>query len=471
MVSEKTKATAFGVGIRRMIAVILALSLIFVMFGIFSIGIVPAKFLAVAALYAVISLVVIWLLIWKKSTNKRALTVALCIIAVILSGLNIYGAYSTRALDNLLSTVQQGSQTSYVEYAMVALKDSGVSLENTTTISIITSDPLYLKVSKAVENETSAEQVIQGSLAAVKNSLVDKHAQTAIIRKALLPIIQEADKAFYDNLVILKTLSVEGNDNDAMVTLDTTKPFVLYVSGIDTDGNISAVSRSDVNMLMVVNPLKRSILSVNTPRDYYVQLHGTTGLRDKLTHAGVYGVDMSMRTLEDLYSVDIQQYVRINFTSLTTLIDVIRPIDVYSDYAFGEFQQGMNMLDSKQALAFARERYSFHEGDRQRGRNQQHIIEAIVAKLSRTENAVKLPQVIEKIRGSVETDMSEETLKTIIRDQLNDIRPWKVESISVDGTGAMLPTHSYGATPLYVMVPSEESMRAAKAKIAEYLSK
>ena len=471
MVSEKTKATAFGVGIRRMIAVILALSLIFVMFGIFSIGIVPTKFLAVAALYAVISLVVIWLLIWKKSTNKPALTVALCIIAVIFSGLNIYGAYSTRALDNLLSTVQRGSQTSYVEYAMVALKDSGVSLENAETASVITSDPLFLKVTEAVERETAATQIPQGSLASVKNSLEDKSAQLAVVRKAALPIIQDADQAFYDNLVILKTLNIESDGTDGQQDIDTSKPYIIYISGIDTGGKIDTVSRSDVNMLMVVNPLKQSILLVNTPRDYYVQLHGTTGLRDKLTHAGVYGVDMSMRTLEDLYGVDIQQYVRINFTSLTTLIDVIGPIDVYSDYAFGKFKQGMNTLDSKQALTFARERYSFQEGDRQRGRNQQHIIEAIIAKLSRTENAVKLPQVIDKIKDSVETDMSEETLKTIIRDQLNDIRPWKVESISVDGAGAMLPTHSYGATPLYVMVPSEESMNSAKAKITEYLKK
>ena len=471
MVSEKTKATAFGAGVSRVIASVLALSLIFMVLSIFNIGIVPTKFLAIALLYAVINLAIVWLLIRKKSANKPVLFVALCTIAVIFSGLNIYGAYSTRALDNLLSTVQRGNQTSYIEYAIVALKDSGVSLENATTISIITSDPLYLKVSEAVKNETPAEQVIQGNLAAIKNSLVDKHAQTAIIRKALLPIIQGADQAFYDNLVTLKTLSIEGDGTSEQPAVDTSNPYIIYISGIDTDGDINAVSRSDVNMLMVVNPVKQSILLVNTPRDYYVQLHGTTGLRDKLTHAGVYGIDMSIATLEDLYEVDIQQYIRINFTSLTTLIDVIGPIDVYSDYAFGNFRQGMNTLNSKQALAFARERYSFQDGDRQRGRNQQHIIEAIIAKLSRTENAVKLPQVIDKIKDSVETDMPEETLKTIIHDQLNDIRPWKVESISVDGTGAMLPTYSYGTTPLYVMVPSVESMRSAKAKITEYLDK
>lgn len=470
MVSEKTKATAFGVGIRRIIASMLALSLIFVMFGVFSIGIIPAKFLAIASLYAVLSLVIIWLLIWRKSTSKPALTVALCIIAVIFSGLNIYGAYSTRALDNLLSTVQRSSQSSYVEYAIVALKDSGVSLENADTISIITSDPLFLKVTETVERETAAAQVAQGSLASVKNSLEDKSAKLAVVRKASLPIIQEADQAFYDNLVILKTLNVESSGTDTQQAIDASKPYIIYISGIDTGGKIDTVSRSDVNMLMVVNPVKQSILLVNTPRDYYVQLHGTTGLKDKLTHAGVYGVNMSINTLKDLYGVDIHHYVRINFTSLTTLIDVIGPIDVHSDYAFGKFRQGMNTLDSKQALTFARERYSFREGDRQRGRNQQHIIEAIIAKLSRTENAVKLPQVIDKIKGSVETDIPEETLKTIIRNQLNDIRPWKVESISVDGTGAMLPTHSYGSTPLYVMVPSEESMRNAKMKIAEYLS-
>ena len=120
-------------------------------------------------------------------------------------------------------------------------------------------------------------------------------------------------------------------------------------------------------------------------------------------------------------------------------------------------------------MEFSRERYSFPEGDRQRGRNQQHVIEAIIAKLSRTENAVKLPQIVGTIRDSIETDLSEQSIKSIIRKQLDDIHPWKVESTNVDGPGAMELTYSYNSTPLYVMVPSDESVNAAKAKISAYL--
>ena len=204
------------------------------------------------------------------------------------------------------------------------------------------------------------------------------------------------------------------------------------------------------------------------PRDYYVQLHGTTGTLDKLTHAGVYGVDMSRQTLEDLYGVTIPYHARINFTSLVNVIDAIGPISVYSDYDFKSYQSGYNTLNSKQALEFSRERKSFEQGDRQRGRNQQHVIEAIIAKMARPENSVKLPQIMNSVQQSVETNISETSLKSIIRNQLDDIRGWSVESISVDGSGDMLPTYSYGNTPLYVMIRDQASVESAQQKIASY---
>lgn len=471
MVSEVAKTTKLSVGLRRMVAGVLLLSFIALIISICQAGIVPERYLWIGLpIYGMITVAIIWGLVsQKRFGNMHAgMLVALGVVALAITAVNIYVISTARAFDNLTSSVQS-RKTSYVEYVIAAYKDHNTSLSNAQSVGMLSADPLYNKVTKAVKDETSANQQALDSLAELKNKLESGYLQLATIRKANMPIIEEADKTFHDNLVVLQTIRVEGEAAKQPSAINVDKPYILYISGIDTAGKISTVSRSDVNILMVVNPAKHSILLVNTPRDYYVQLHGTTGLRDKLTHAGVYGVDMSVKTLEDLYSINIQHYVRINFTSLVTLIDAIGPIEAYSDYDFKSYHKGYNTLNSKQALEFSRERYSFQEGDRQRGRNQQHVIEAIIAKLSRTENAVKLPQIVDTIRNSIETDLSEQSIKAIIRKQLDDIHPWKVESTNVDGAGAMEPTYSYSGTPLYVMIPSNESVDAAKAKISAYL--
>jgi LCP family protein required for cell wall assembly len=252
------------------------------------------------------------------------------------------------------------------------------------------------------------------------------------------------------------------------------KPFIVYISGLDTSGDISTQARSDVNILAVVDPDSKKLLLVNTPRDYYVQLHGTDGLPDKLTHAGLYGVEMSRATLEDLYGVPIDYTLRVNFDSLIKLVDMLGGISVWSDVAFRSdnysFRAGMNTLDSAQALEFSRTRYAFSDGDRQRGKNQQRVIEAIVSKLSRPESISKLPQLLPALSGSFETTVPRSYVAELVREQINDSSSWNTTSISVDGTGDMRPTYSMGAQPLSVIVPDEQSVAHAKATIRAALS-
>lgn len=469
MVSEVATSTSVGSGIRYICAAVLAVSFLALVASIMQIGVIPPLYLWVGLpLYALGTASVVWGIINRtRFTSKRAVRITLLVAAIALTGVNIYLTSTARAFTALISSVQT-KPSSYVEYAIIAHKQHGASLDTARSIASIATDPLQPKLASSLQHELSAAHTAT-NLAEIKNHLTDGSLQLAAIRKATLPIIEEADKAFYDTVVVLHTIRIEGEAGRASTAADITKPYILYVSGIDTAGKISTVSRSDVNMLMVVNPIARKLLIINTPRDYYVQLHGTAGLKDKLTHAGVYGIDTSLHTLEDLYGATIHHYVRINFTSLVTLLDTIGPIDVYSEYDFLSYRKGYNTLNSQQALEFARERYSFTEGDRQRGRNQQRVVEAIVAKLSRTENAVKLPQITTAIRNAVETDLPEASLKAMIRQQLDDIRPWKTELVAVDGAGTMAPTYSYGATNLYVMVPSEASLGIAKQKIAEYM--
>jgi LCP family protein required for cell wall assembly len=285
-------------------------------------------------------------------------------------------------------------------------------------------------------------------------------------------VIAASGYAFMISRSTTKFLQSSTSTSNVSTETVITEPYVVYISGIDTYGDVAVTSRSDVNIVAVVNPKDKKVLLVNTPRDYYVQLHGTTGTKDKLTHAGNYGIEMSKNTLQDLYGTEIDYTLRINFTSLLKVIDAVGEIEVQSDVAFSaggyDFVQGVNKLDSKQALVFARERYSFNEGDRQRGKNQQQVITALINKLSSPSTFVNYQKLLKSLDGTFQTNASSDEVSSLIRQQIDYAGSWTTESISVDGSGASAPTYSGGATPLYVMIPDINTVNAAKAAIKSY---
>ena len=256
------------------------------------------------------------------------------------------------------------------------------------------------------------------------------------------------------------------------VTKDT---FTIYVAGIDTYGSVSSVSRSDVNMLVTINPKTGQVLLTSIPRDYYVRLHGTTGYKDKLTHAGIYGVDMSVQTLEDLLDIDINYYVRVNFTSLIKLVDALGGVDVYSEYSFNSnaglgyqdgfhFSKGYNHVNGEQALAFVRTRKAFIGGDRVRGKNQQALIEAIIRKVCSPTIIMRYTSILDSLEGSFDTNLSMNDITSLARYQIDKMPDWNISSISLDGTDGSEYTYSFSGQKLYVMIPSEDSVNSAKDK-------
>ena len=456
--------------LRRAAAVVSLLSLIPLIFEVIFLDIVPMRYLLMLFPLYIILVLAASIITFTGKPAKRHLVTASCVVTVLAIIINIVGYQAIQSATSLLYSIQR-QNVSYVDYSIIAKKGSGVSLESATSCGLISTDSLRGSATEGLKNETSAQTRDYENVMAVLNGLVNnQEVELAALRTSTLSLLKTENLELYDQIEVIGSFSVKDtSSNNELITTDTSKPFAVYISGIDTYGEISTQSRSDVNILAVINPETRKIVLVNTPRDYYVQLHGTTGLRDKLTHAGTYGVDSSRQTIEDLYGVSVPYHVRINFTSLVKLIDVIGPIQVNSDYAFKSYEVGPNTLNSAQALEFSRERYSFEDGDRQRGQNQQKVIEAIIAKMSRPENAVKLPEIFGALENSVETNMSEASLKTLIRGQLDDVRRWQVRSLSVDGSGAMLPTYTYGSSPLYVMVPDQTTVDYAKRIITETL--
>ena len=260
----------------------------------------------------------------------------------------------------------------------------------------------------------------------------------------------------------------------------TKEPFVVYLSGVDNRGELTENARSDVNILAVVNPVTKQAALINTPRDYYVDLAGTES-KDKLTHAGLYGVETSMATLGNLYGVDVDHYIRINFAGFISIIDAIGGVDVYSDQAFTSvgspgyydpttFAEGWNHLDVKSALAFARERHAFKTGDIQRGINQMKVIDAMANKLKSPTLLMSFSKLMDAAADCFVTSFSQEQISALVRMQLGDLASWDIQSYTVTGSGAKSSKcYSAKGQSLYVMKPDENSVNEAKALIAAVL--
>lgn len=260
----------------------------------------------------------------------------------------------------------------------------------------------------------------------------------------------------------------------------TKEPFVVYLSGVDNRGELTENARSDVNILAVVNPVTKQAALINTPRDYYVDLAGTES-KDKLTHAGLYGVETSMATLGNLYGVDVDHYIRINFAGFISIIDAIGGVDVYSDQAFTSvgspgyydpttFAEGWNHLDGKSALAFARERHAFKTGDIQRGINQMKVIDAMANKLKSPTLLMSFSKLMDAAADCFVTSFSQEQISALVRMQLGDLASWDIQSYTVTGSGAKSSKcYSAKGQSLYVMKPDENSVNEAKALIAAVL--
>ena len=242
----------------------------------------------------------------------------------------------------------------------------------------------------------------------------------------------------------------------------TSEPFVVYISGSDTRDKKLSTSRSDVNILAVVNPETKQVLLINTPRDYYIPNPASeSGALDKLTHCGIYGIECSMQALGDLYGVEVDYYAQINFTGFETLIDEIGGITVWSDVSFntvdgGHFDAGELHLNGEEALAFARERKNLPGGDNARGQNQMKVIKAVIDKMtSGTTILSNYSGIMESLEGMFATSMTSDEISELVKMQLGDMAQWNISSYAVTGSNGSEITYSMPGTKLYVMHPDQ----------------
>lgn len=250
--------------------------------------------------------------------------------------------------------------------------------------------------------------------------------------------------------------------------------FTIFLAGSDSRGSISKRSNCDVNMLITINPNTYEILMVSIPRDYYVQLHGTTGYKDKLTHAGYYGVDMSINTIKDLMGIEVDYYVKVGFSTVMKLVDTIGGVDIYSDKSFTPWtdntvyiKQGMNHMNGKMALAFARERKTYSGGDRHRIQNQQDVISAIIKKMTNAkELLLKYTSILDTLADCLETSFDTKDITSLVNLQLDKMPSWTIKTYNLNGFDSSNYTYSYGnKSMLWVMEPNYDTVKQASEYI------
>jgi len=413
-------------------------------------------------------------LIFKGKAGKT--TSAILIIALLEVSVSMY---AVKGLVDLSAGVNSTSNYSEYEMSIVVPADSDVQdLKQLTNVLAPSGNDqdnvqaLMKNISQTQGHELTVDTA--SSYLAAYKSLTSGEAKAIVLNSIFEDTIRGEDPDYASKIKKIYTYKISKKIDTAIGKQDpNAEVFNIYVSGIDTYGPISSVSRSDVNIIMTVNRKTKKVLLTTTPRDAYVPIaDGGLNQPDKLTHAGIYGVDASVHTLENLYGIDLNYYVRLNFTSFLKLIDLLGGIDIENDQEFTSlhgnyhFPVGKIHLNSDQALGFVRERYSLNGGDNDRGKNQEKVIAAVIKKLTSTDALKNYNAILSGLQDSVQTDMSLETMMNLINTQLESGGSYNVTSQALTGTGNTgLPSYAMPEANLYMMEIDQNSLAAAKAAI------
>lgn len=465
--NKKHNKMSFG----KYLSIFLLIVSVLVLVLVYFINVLPLEYFIVLVILVLITDLFAIMLLLSKGRIRNVIGILLTIILLILM---IFGiTYELNTLDFLK---QFGFNSYKTENYNVIVLDSSEydELEDLNDLSIAHLD---LDTHKGLQNavadikkEIDFTSLVGEDISDLTEMLESDETSAIILESAQLSIIEEENKEFYDSIRIIWSTDVEIEIAKIGESVDVTKDsFNILISGIDTYGSITKVSRSDVNILVTVNPSTHSILLTSIPRDYYVLLPEFNEY-DKLTHAGIYGIETSVSAVENLLDTTINYYIKVNFTSLIDIVDAIGGITVESNYDFTtqdgyHFTKGTNKLNGKEALSFARERKAFADGDRIRGQNQELILASLINKAMSASIITNYVDLLNALDDKFVTNITDEEITDFIKKQISEMPSWNINAISLDGSNAYDYTYSYKSQKLYVMKPYEESVLNAKEQI------
>ena len=444
---------------------------------------IPTIYMLIIGIVLAVIAAIIWLLVWHTRYTGRF--IGGTVLAVIMIAILAFGGFYINKTRSAISNIS-GETTEVTQMAVyVKSDDAADSVEATAgyTYGILSSldrentDGAVAHLNSQFGTEVQTKEY--AGLTELADGILNGEVNAMLLNSGYLSVYEDMDgyTDFSTKIKEVGTVEVESTIQSAeesapiepITTANGGKVYTIYLSGIDTRGEMTAKSRSDVNIIATVNTDTHEILLVSTPRDYFVPLSISGGAPDKLTHAGIYGIDVCMDTLGMLYDIDINYYFRINFGGFVKVIDALGGITVNSDYDFDSknilgyhFNKGENYLNGEQALIFARERYAFQEGDRQRGKNQMEVIRGVVKKALSPEILTSYSSILSSLDGCFGTNITYEEIAQILQQQLTNGGDWTIVSYSVNGTGATEKPYSM-SQKAYVMVPDYNTVDKAKS--------
>lgn len=473
------KSSSFFSIFSKILSVILGLSSIFFIIVLTYLNILPTHYLIIIIL--AITGGCAFVLCRKKT--KTAIKIPINIISILFSCIYIVAGWYISQASGFLDSLKPQEYISE-QYYVIVKNDSSIhdiqELKDKTVGTFDEGIEIYQEAIKKLNESVHVNLQTANSVRSMADDLMTGELDAIYLSAVHKSVIDDELRDFSKNTRILHTIEVrvklDESENHPEINV-TTEPFTVYISGNDSYGGLIERGRSDVNMLVTVNPVTHEILLTSIPRDYYVELHGTAGAKDKLTHAGIYGVKMSIQTLEDLLDIQIDYYVKVNFSTLVDLVDTIGGIDVYSDQGFTPWTnkeiyipEGNVHMDGAMALAFARERFAYETGDRHRTQNQRDVLNAIIKKISSsTILLTRTNDILSSLSSSIDTNVSKDEISSLVKLQLQDMPSWKISEYSLNGYDSHAYTYSMGQQELYVMEPDYATVKTAHDKIMTIL--
>ena len=475
----------------KIIFVVYLLVIVFLVTAISAVDVLPMKYIyigigAIAALSGVIGF-----LVFTGKGGKKTKIAGLVLSILLILALVVGSVYLLKTGKFMQDITDNGKNL--VEYCVVVRNDSDmqelkdidgkdVYISWDTSKEYIDAQTKLTEDGENLDPSISFKYEYESTTSKLCKDILKKKSDVDVmfLHRGTYDIYCDDNDKLAENTRIIYSVYVEKVSEANAKAVDVTKDtYNVYITGLDTKGSIDIQSRSDVNMVMTVNPVTKKILLTSIPRDYYVKLH-TYQSMDKLTHSGIYGAEETVATIEDLFQIDINYYVKCNFSTVVALVDAIDGVDVESEKSFSThgrentgytFTEGTNHLDGGAALAFARERKSFAGGDRQRIKNQQLVVEAVLKKVSSSKTLLSnYGSILSGISEYLETSFTDSELKAIAKMQLGDMAKWDITKISVDGKGSSEPCYAAGNAYASVILQDEEDITKARDAIAQIYS-
>lgn len=444
----------------------------------------PMEYLILALAIILIGsiLIALFMNVKKPKSKRRTAGTIIAVVLIIIYGIGMFYIYSTQDMFSKISNIGKSTE----DYYVVAQKDDSTrnivdDIQGDDVYTFDSTEAPYLEAKDKLKEKVDINYESTKNYISAAKKLKKNECKVIFMSASYYDMAAESIDGFEDKTKIIYTINIVSEVENIAKSVGkiTTEPFNVFISGIDVFGTIDVVSRSDVNMVMTVNPVTKTIYLTSIPRDSHVMLHSKQAM-DKLTHAGLFGVNESVETVADLLGTDINYYIRVNFSTVIDIVDAIGGIDVKSDVAFTthgrqntgySFVEGDNHLSGKEALAFARERYSFTDGDFQRNRNQQKVLKAMLKKCLNSETILtKYTKLLDAVEDEMQTNMTTSEMQSLVKMQVKDMDDWTIEMKAINGSTGPGSCYAAGGATASCVFLDPADIQKASSKIQSVMA-